>query len=64
MNSAFTPIRRGLQVKKKETIWGILTAKHGSPKIYSQTASAAIKCSNAMIAKIMKVIPQDPSCMT
>jgi hypothetical protein len=64
MHSTFYSHRERFTRKKKNlTILGIITGKQGSQKIYSQTASSTIKCLNAVIAKIMKVRPQDPSYM-
>jgi hypothetical protein len=41
----------------------IETAKQGSQQNYDSQAASSQQSLNAMIAKIMKVRPQDPSCM-
>jgi hypothetical protein len=68
INSTFHSHREGLmtnKLRKATRRFQIFKQpnKDLDKKLDSQAASAAKSCLNAMIAKIVKVRPQDPSCM-
>jgi hypothetical protein len=49
--------------KANTIILGIVTAKKALDKFIFSNVFAVITCLNVVAAKIMKVRPQDPSCM-
>jgi hypothetical protein len=63
----FTPIRRDLRlswIKTTQRSWALKQPNKDHDKNSdSQAAPVAIKRLNDVVAKIMKVRPQDPSCM-
>jgi hypothetical protein len=67
INLPFPPIGSDLRLVEKTTqrFWVMKQPNKALDKnLNSQAASAMIICMNAVVAKIMKVRPQDPSCMT
>jgi hypothetical protein len=52
-----------IQLYQEPDNFGYSNSKTRHSKLNSQTASAAVKCPDPMIAKVMKVRPRDPSCV-